>query len=130
MDILLDKPIYNTKQEHTDPFLHLQPSRPSSLPSYVTWLTLHSGKDRPTILQLILVRTLEAQLSPNQFLAWLCYPWRVLFTITNGIRLNIRDAFEKTRSRIKESRIFYPYGRYSAQITLPKHGAFGSCSLS
>jgi hypothetical protein len=122
MDILLDKPVYGVTQEHPDPFLHLEPSASYSSPSYVTWLGLPSGKERPPILQLILVCTLEAQLSPNQFRAWLCYPWRVLTTITVGLWLNVVEAFDTARSQIKESYVFYPKGKQRNEISLPRHG--------
>jgi hypothetical protein len=100
MDILHDKPVLaNSKGAQT----------PSGLPYYVSWLS--SGKQRPSLLQMVLVRTLEAQLQSVSWSrgirAWLTYPLAVAETCAEYAFYTANDTLQVWRSQLSESSLFH-----------------------
>ncbi|KAJ7186831.1 hypothetical protein C8R46DRAFT_1058177, partial [Mycena filopes] len=100
MDILHDKPVLpKSKASET----------PSGMPYYISWLA--SGKQRASLLQMILVRTLEAQLRSdtwtNTARAWLTYPFAVAETCAEYAFHAVDDTARLWRSQLYESSLFH-----------------------
>jgi hypothetical protein len=111
MDILLDKPVYSKSTNNGD----AKSSAVQELPSYISWL--ESGKDDRPLLQVILVRVLEAQISPRQFKAWTKLPFRITYAIYEAASNSIQKTVLDWRTQIAESRLF----QGKAEAKLPEH---------
>src|SRR6201996_1845048 len=110
MDSLTDKPI--SSEFSTEPT--------NVVLSYTAGLS--SGREYPPLLQIILVRTLEAQLSSNPFRAWLLtYPYQLIDACINATFLEADKFIRKRKAEILESRLYYR----DDQIKLPEHGTYG-----
>jgi flagellar motor protein MotB len=99
MDILHDKPIIpKSKGSETA----------SGLPYYVSWLA--SGKQRPSLLQKILVKTLEAQLRSDTWMngvrAWFTYLFTIAETCAEYAFYTVEDTVRLWRSQLTESSLF------------------------
>src|SRR6185437_16491402 len=103
MDTSIDKPIYATKQDSLERLKSLAPHL-SSLPAYLIWLSLPSGlgQVRPSLTQLILVRTLHAQISDN-WTTWICYPWSIFLLVVNEMWLSLTESLDKVGVQLQES---------------------------
>lgn len=111
MDILLDKPMYSNSPGTND---EKQGTAPD-VPSYIHWLD--SGRDERPVLQVILVRILEAQVSPHRRNAWTKLPFRILYAIYEAAFKSVQGTLLTWRSQIAESRLF----QCKAEPNLPKH---------
>ena len=128
MDIITDKPTYSN-QCFNDPFLSIYANNTPRL-SYISWLSLPSRRDaRPSTLQLLLVRTLEAQTS-TLWSAWLIYPWILLMTVLESWWFLFMTSLRTLHLQIVESKLFYPKNHLSSGPSLPNHGEFASVYLS
>ncbi|KAF8147785.1 hypothetical protein K438DRAFT_1867311 [Mycena galopus ATCC 62051] len=82
MDILHDKPVIPKSKG------------PETLPFYLSWLA--SGKQRPSLLQMVLVKTLEAQLRSDSWMntirVWFAYPFRIAETCAEHVVYGAADA--------------------------------------
>ncbi|KAJ7791437.1 hypothetical protein B0H14DRAFT_2624993 [Mycena olivaceomarginata] len=92
MDVIQDKPVIS-KANGTQTV--------SAPPNYLAWLA--SGRQRPAMMQLVLVRTLEQQLQSD---SWI-----------NAIRVCVQETVTTWRSQFKESSLFHS-GR---EVKLPVH---------
>ncbi|KAJ7117922.1 Decaprenyl diphosphate synthase-like protein [Mycena crocata] len=101
MDILHDKPVVaNSKDAGTST---------SGLPFYTSWLS--SGKQRPSLLQMVLVRTLEAQLQSTSWMngvrVWLKYPTTIAEICVEHVFHTIHESVRLIRSQVHESSLFH-----------------------
>lgn len=107
MDILHDKPVIPKSNEQT------------GLPDYISWLA--SGKQRPPLLQMVLVKTLEAQLRSdswtNTIRVWLRYPFTIAETCAEYAVYSVTDIAHAWRSQLKESSLFHLGG----EARMPLH---------
>ncbi|KAJ7262720.1 Decaprenyl diphosphate synthase-like protein [Mycena haematopus] len=107
MDILHDKPVIPKSKA------------PEALPFYLSWLA--SGKQRPSLLQMLLVKTLEAQLRSDSWInairAWFAYPFTVLETCAEHAVHGIVDTHRTWRSQLQESSLFHSSG----EAKMPVH---------
>ena len=111
MDILCDKSTHSKSSA--------QPTE--VVPTYTTWLA--SCKNYPPLPQIILVRTLEAQLSSNPFRAWLItYPYQIIDACINATFLEADKFIKRRKVEVMESGLYYR----NWEIKLPEHG---SCRL-
>src|ERR1700761_3828429 len=96
MDSLTDKPI--SSEFSTEPT--------NVVLSYTAWLS--SGREYPPLLQIILVRTLEAQLSSNPFRAWLItYPYQIIDACIGATFLQADRFIKRRKAEIMESKLYY-----------------------
>ncbi|KAJ7640491.1 Decaprenyl diphosphate synthase-like protein [Mycena polygramma] len=100
MDILHDKPVLPKSKG---------PETASGLPHYVSWLA--SGKQRPSFLQTVLVRTLQAQLRSDSWFngigVWLRYPFTIAETCAESAFETVKETVLMWRSQLKESSLFH-----------------------
>ncbi|KAJ7629478.1 Decaprenyl diphosphate synthase-like protein [Mycena polygramma] len=98
MDILHDKPV-----------LPKSKGPEAGLPHYISWLA--SGKQRPSFLQTVLVRTLQAQLRSDSWLngigVWLRYPFIIAETCAESAFETVKETMLMWRSQLKESSLFH-----------------------
>ena len=124
MDIITDKPTYS-HQRFDDPFLSIYANNtPTRFESYISWLSLPSRRDaRPSTLQPLLVRTLEAQTS-TFWSGWLTYPWILVMTVFESWWFVFMRSLRTLHSQIVESKLFYPKKHFSSSSgpSLPNHG--------
>ncbi|KAJ7471916.1 Decaprenyl diphosphate synthase-like protein [Mycena latifolia] len=110
MDILQDKPIL-ANSKGTD--------SAAGLPYYVSWLV--SGKQRPSLLQMVLIRTLEAQLQSGSWTsairAWLSYPFIIAETCAESAFYTVDDWMRTWRSQLSESALFHS----GSEAKMPLH---------
>ncbi|KAJ6589001.1 Decaprenyl diphosphate synthase-like protein [Mycena capillaripes] len=110
MDILHDKSVLQKSKG---------PETASGLPYYVSWLA--SGKQRPSLLQMVLVQTLEAQLRSDSWIngirAWLTYPFTIAETFAEYAFYTLDDTVRTWRSQLNESSLFHS----GAEAKVPVH---------
>ncbi|KAJ7834709.1 putative undecaprenyl diphosphate synthase-domain-containing protein [Mycena olivaceomarginata] len=100
MDVIQDKPVIS-KPNGTQTV--------SAPPNYLAWLA--SGRQRPAMMQLILVRTLEQQLQSDSWInairVWSAYPLTIAETCAKcGLR-SVQETVTTWRSQFKESSLFH-----------------------
>jgi hypothetical protein len=113
MDILHDKPVLaNSKESETA----------SGMPSYLQWLS--SGKQRPPLLQMVLVRTLETQLKSTSWSsrlhAWAIYPFSIAEACLEAAFCSVDEMVRLWRSQLFESSLFHT----GTEAKMPVHSAF------
>ncbi|KAF7328933.1 Alkyl transferase [Mycena venus] len=110
MDILHDKPVLPKSKG---------PEKASGLPIYLSWLA--SGKQRPSFLQMVLVKTLQAQLQSDSWIntvrVWLTYPFTIAETCAEYAIHSANDTVRVWRSQIQESSLFHSDG----EVSMPLH---------
>jgi hypothetical protein len=111
MDIIFDKPLYSRQPSTGDKKTEVA----QELPSYISWL--ESGKDDCPLLQVVLIRVLEAQISTHQFKAWIKLPFRITYAIFKAAFKSMRDTTLAWRTQVAESRLFHN----KVEARLPAH---------
>ncbi|KAJ7240804.1 Decaprenyl diphosphate synthase-like protein [Mycena rebaudengoi] len=95
------------------------PVTASVRPSYLAWLS--AGRFRPSVLQMILVRTLEAQLQStswtNGIRTWAAYPYSIAETCFEALFSQVAEKARLCRTQLVEYSLF----KSGTEAKLPVH---------